>query len=699
MSVQIQEIRVKNLGPIDQFSMKLGIFNLIYGRNEKGKTFLVEFLIRSLFRNPRLWKLRSEQGTGKVHVGGLEETVIEFSPLKDRKLEDYWEGSATGLPPDFSKLLTVKGAEVDLARVDGGVGKAVVKHYLSSQDLIDQIESRISPTIQETEIKDGNLIGAKRGEIKRYDELKNGLENVDRLFGQIDQAYSGSVIKMLGDEKIELEEKLKQMNRAKRYLAYRTAEGIKHLEKEKACINPEKLKEVGEAVGFYQKKQREMDQKRREQKESEKEAQHFDWLKKAKEVYHEQLVQSSFKPRPLFLILGLVMAGLSLAGLYFKIILGSAIAIVCAVFFGFLYLKKIQTRAGQILKNEELRKLSEEFRNRFGQELTGIPLIEALCDELSTHHHRSEVLKEQLDREDRELGNLQQTVEDHLYHLVGEKVTKESWGKTIRKLEINMAELESKIRDREKILAGLKVAASDYVSEDPGMKYSEKDDLECKEALNQIELRIGEETGKLNNLKQRICDQTEDPISTDWETAIQHFRDKRKDLTMAYKQIAAEIIGKKAVFDVLQDLRKDEDTKIDDGLKSDCITLPLKQITRRYNGLRLEKDQLIVSDDYNDFPISELSTGAQEQVLLALRIGFASKLLGKESLFLILDDAFQYSDWERREWLMDVIVDLAKSGWQILYFTMDDHIKTLFESKGKPFGKGFRMCELKGSGK
>ncbi len=699
MSVRIEEIHVKNLGPIDKFSMKPGIFNLIYGRNEKGKTFLVEFLIRSLFRNPRLWKLRSAQGTGKVHIAGLEKTMIEFSPLGDRKLEDFWEGSSVGLPPDFSKLLTVKGAEVDLAGVDGGIDKAVMKRYLSSQEIMEKIESRISKTIQETEIRDGNLFGPKRPEVKKRDDLKNDLENADRLFEQIDEAYSGSRRKMLIDQKTALEQQSKKLDEAKRFLAHQLNEEIKGLQTKKARIDPGRLKAAGEAVVLYTKKGREIDQKQKDLKESEKEALHFDWLKKAKEVYSEQFVQSSFKPSPLFLILGLVMAGLSLAGLYFKMILGSAIAIVCAVLFGFLYLKKMQSDAKQVLKNEELQKLAKEFRNRFGEELTGMPLIEALCDKLSVHFNRSEVLKDQLNREKRELDNLRQTVEDHLYHLVGEACTEASWGKTIRDLEVKLAELESQIHESEKVLAGLKVDASDYLSENPGMKYSEKDDLNCKEKLHQIELEIGEETSKLNALKQRICDQTKDTIATDWETLIQHFRDKREALTNEYKQITAELIGKIMVFDVLRDLRKDEDAKIVDGLQSDHIIYPLKQITRRYQGLRLEKDRLMVSDDFNDYPISDLSTGAQEQVLLALRIGFASKLLGKESLFLILDDAFQYSDWERREWLMDIIVDLAQSGWQILYFTMDDHIRDLFESKGKQFGRDFRMCTINGSKK
>jgi uncharacterized protein YhaN len=76
-------------------------------------------------------------------------------------------------------------------------------------------------------------------------------------------------------------------------------------------------------------------------------------------------------------------------------------------------------------------------------------------------------------------------------------------------------------------------------------------------------------------------------------------------------------------------------------------------------------------------------------VLLALRVGFAARWLKKDGLFLVLDDAFQHADWERRERLVDLVMDLARSGWQILYLTMDDHIRDLFNEKGKAFGKEF----------
>ena len=88
------------------------------------------------------------------------------------------------------------------------------------------------------------------------------------------------------------------------------------------------------------------------------------------------------------------------------------------------------------------------------------------------------------------------------------------------------------------------------------------------------------------------------------------------------------------------------------------------------------------------FDFKDLSTGAREQIFLALRIGFAKKVMQGNSAFLIFDDAFQHSDWNRRPRLVDTMFELAKQGWQIIYFSMDDNIRDLFEKTGKKAQKG-----------
>jgi len=153
VGVRIKRISAKSLGPIKEFSAELGLFNLIYSRNELGKTWLVEFIIASLFRNRERWKLREIGRSGKVWVEGLEPELVSFSPSSGRKIEDYWESSDKGLPIALANLLVAKGAESAIADVEGGINKYLIKKLLSSKDILDSIDKKISKTVQAATIK------------------------------------------------------------------------------------------------------------------------------------------------------------------------------------------------------------------------------------------------------------------------------------------------------------------------------------------------------------------------------------------------------------------------------------------------------------------------------------------------------------------------------------------------------------------
>ncbi len=101
-----------------------------------------------------------------------------------------------------------------------------------------------------------------------------------------------------------------------------------------------------------------------------------------------------------------------------------------------------------------------------------------------------------------------------------------------------------------------------------------------------------------------------------------------------------------------------------------------------------------MGDGTISYPLEELSTGAREQVLMALRVGMATRISGADSLFLLLDDAFQYSDWTRRQNLVEQSVTLVEDGWQVIYLTMDDDIRDRFLEAGETMSENFTMITL-----
>ena len=111
--------------------------------------------------------------------------------------------------------------------------------------------------------------------------------------------------------------------------------------------------------------------------------------------------------------------------------------------------------------------------------------------------------------------------------------------------------------------------------------------------------------------------------------------------------------------------------------------------------MALEEDGLFIENETESYALEQMSSGVREQVLLALRMGLASVVCGRRSLFLILDDAFQYSDWQRREQLVLQAVQIVQSGWQVIYLTMDDDIRDRFRTAAGSLAEGmFRLIEL-----
>ncbi len=152
------------------------MFNLVFSKNECGKTFLTEFIIRSLFKNIKRWQFR-ENGSGKVTVSGLdgEGGISEFSPGTPKKLEDYWEKDERGLPLSMVKLLVSKGGEASIENTDEGIGKSLIKEIFSGISLLDKIDSdsNISRTVKGAQFDEGNINIGNTGEGKTYRQLKS----------------------------------------------------------------------------------------------------------------------------------------------------------------------------------------------------------------------------------------------------------------------------------------------------------------------------------------------------------------------------------------------------------------------------------------------------------------------------------------------------------------------------------------------
>ena len=170
-------------------------------------------------------------------------------------------------------------------------------------------------------------------------------------------------------------------------------------------------------------------------------------------------------------------------------------------------------------------------------------------------------------------------------------------------------------------------------------------------------------------------------INDDWNIIIEKLYEKQKNTLEQLKEREASIVAGVLVHQTIDEFQSKEDERLQMTINSPDFSRTLFHITGRYDKLIPYGDQIVIGSDMGDFDMRDLSTGAKEQVLFALRVSLAKKILN-DSAFFVFDDAFQHSDYDRRPKLVDQLFDLSDDGWQIIYLTMDDHIRDLFAKKG-----------------
>lgn len=687
MSIKIEQVNVKNLGPLNDFPCTFKQVNLFYGHNERGKTYLVEFIYRSIFKNKSL-SLRDTSATGQVTLSGLARKYSQFSPSSKKKLEDYWEDSLPGLPRDFSKLLVVKGADLDFAsNTPAGIDDKVLKEYLSGEGLLEKISSKIKPTEASATYENGRISGAKTGMLRDYQKIKTEIERIDDAILKVNENISGARRFELERQIEELKKQYDALEQARKHLAYTLSGQISNLKTQLENLPEGLISRVERNIDTYWQKSKELETKQVTLEKNREASKDFQWLELALAEYQKLILTgASLKPNSslIWIVLSIIAIALTVLMVLIEQPYFAVGLILLAVIFGYFYLRGLTKQQTTLIYREELEKIVHDFETRFGD----VVVVEEATmknkvRELQPFFTSIELLTDDIQLLSNELDNLELLVNKDLNTLLDFEVQKGDWPAIIKKLQVERKNLESNLRNKELELLRLDVDESDYLQDTINVQYDSYRLQTLTNDLKQLRDELKETEDGLQLLKQQVCNITGETIDSSWKNLIENLNSMRQDEVSQYKKVAASILARIKVNEVLGDLRTIEERRIEDGLSSSVISQALKATTGHYDRIEKEYGTLYVGDAYGHYLFSDLSTGAREQVLLGLRIGFASMLLAGTPLFLILDDAFQHSDWIRRVQLVDTLFDLANDGWQIIYFTMDDHIRTLFESKAK----------------
>lgn len=107
-----------------------------------------------------------------------------------------------------------------------------------------------------------------------------------------------------------------------------------------------------------------------------------------------------------------------------------------------------------------------------------------------------------------------------------------------------------------------------------------------------------------------------------------------------------------------------------------------------YNAVTFDHEDGVVhvrSRGGSEFPADKLSSGAYDQLYLAIRLALGERLVSDGAGFFIMDDPFIRSDPDRLARQMAMLCDISRKGWQIIYFSSKGEVK---EALAKEIKKG-----------
>lgn len=726
MGVRIERVELVNTGPVREFREDFSPLTVVYAPNERGKTTLVENMASSLFRRQETRELRLRDGefTGaaelRLRLG--DGSLKRFKPNSKTKLEDLLEkrrpdsdepSDAIELPAGFMRLLVVRGAETGLDEPNGGLSARRLKDLISPQQLYDRIRANFGAGfVNYTRIEAGEISGDRKGRNKEYQSARERHDELRRAAEQFYQSVSQPerivARKSLERHRAERE----RLERAKCHRAFRLARRREEIERRYTAAHADRVQRLRERIRDYHRQRSAHERLQRERQESPDHRERATWLNAARERYTVAQAQARNTLQQVALI---VAATLGVAAALFYFIPGpagtggapaiplfeiAALVAVIAIVTALVVTLFMQRSTTPQAARAELERLGREFGQRFGAKLKGLADLDARRDAESRMIGRQEAQEQNIRSLEQELAELEREVRELLNGFGsdgGADGVATDWEQTVSSLEKDVHKAQTELSDIREELSRLNVDPSDYLEQDPGTTYSRRREGELDNEIRRLEQEISEQAQGYEEIRRQLALFL--PSEVLWngnpEQVVGAIEEALANSAAERDQAYYDIRAAHVVEGVLETFRRREDERLSETLNESAALGLIREFTGRYDRIEVVGDRVRIGTDAESYDFADLSTGAREQILLALRMGISRRLAGEESLFLLLDDAFQYSDWQRRELLVERAVEIVQQDWQVVYFTMDDDIRDRFVRRAADLGPGqFRLIEL-----
>lgn len=314
----------------------------------------------------------------------------------------------------------------------------------------------------------------------------------------------------------------------------------------------------------------------------------------------------------------------------------------------------------------------------------GVAYSKNLLDSLSKKMNELNIWRQQKGEKEtrlRQLSKLTTALKNEILEsfraIFGTEIPENKWEQNITERRQFQTQLKEKLSGLTGELKGLGVSPQDYVHENQEIEFSVEEQNKVQNEMEILKEKISELENGIDKLKSEICTCLNIDFTTGWNEVVENLYEREKETLSNLKKNEAYIVAGNVLYKTIEQLQQQEDEELAAGINSGIFTNLLYRLTGKYNKLEIADNEIIISSENNSWLLKELSTGTKEQVMLALRVTLAQRALN-DTAFLMLDDAFQHSDYERRPKIIDQLFELSSAGWQIIYLTMDEHIRHLF---------------------
>jgi hypothetical protein len=687
--MRIKRIHISHYGPIKELTMTPGNFELIFGLNEAGKTAVVEVLTYVLFKktavnlryakpdevmiemedNGRVWTLPSKKSMTELPAGDVANLMYvrasDTGIFGHKGESSFWDG--------VKSLLSRIGSDASFTRLDENIFMAVGLQPRKEEWKREKQVEIENLTRRREELRSflENIgsIGKKEAELAR---LESRRDSVNEKISVIEKHRAFKNHKELTDLYQTYEETAKSLQEYERY-KYDYLSAWQKMESEKAARLEESKKL--EAVD-NEKKVLEQEYDVLQEKDARIEAEGLS-------TYVAQVEQTRIAPTILLSVAAIAVAVIAVIASYLLrvTLLPSLVLLVGALlFFAYSVQRKNKLKRASADRQRYLNKATEIFPD--AEDFTDVR------EQLKRLHEQKIAKKAAIDEKERLIEKMSSTRSLEALGREMAEIRAKTGLAEIGDLELKLSEkrqledmmnrtgasLTERLRESDRRKWEKMIQERKVVRPDSEPDFSAEKELREEQIVIQHRIESLERETRLF----RDVQQAKSGVADDRAAFIEY-----ESLSKKLSDYELEKEAALAARNILRDMSGELDEFIGGIMEGDSgLNAYFKAVTGRYPTVVLEKKNFVVIDGTdNKYAIENLSSGTQDQLLFCFRLAAVSKVY-PDGAFMILDDAFIFADWERRQRLASLVRGFVEQGNQIMYFTSDDHTRDMFSACG-----------------